>query len=129
MGNLPANTGECGVFFGKTDKRSKGWYWIDASNREKSAITGPFETKEQAIENAIRSIAARQVRLQTGVDVNARRTPGVEELATRERPAAWGATPSEWSSRSCSKRIGAVFGQCRRENQCARRVPSMVRGR
>jgi hypothetical protein len=58
MGNLPANVG---VFFGKTDKRSKGWYWIDASNREKSAITGPFETKEQAIENAIRSIAARQV--------------------------------------------------------------------
>jgi hypothetical protein len=31
MGSLPANVG---VFFGKADKRSEGWYWADASKSE-----------------------------------------------------------------------------------------------
>jgi hypothetical protein len=39
-----------GVFFGRADKRSEGWYWADASTK---APNGPFETKAQAIENAV----------------------------------------------------------------------------
>ena len=50
MSNVPSNVG---VFFGKTDKRSEGWYWVDASAK---APKGPFQTKAQAIENAIQSL-------------------------------------------------------------------------
>jgi hypothetical protein len=32
---------------GKADKRSEGWYWVDASTK---ASRGPFETKAQAVE-------------------------------------------------------------------------------
>jgi hypothetical protein len=53
MGRVPQNIG---VFFGKADKGAGGWYWTDASSQKpKAAITGPFETKEQAIENALQS--------------------------------------------------------------------------
>jgi hypothetical protein len=47
MSNVPSNVG---VFFGKADKRSEGWYWVEAST---NAPKGPFETKAQAIENAV----------------------------------------------------------------------------
>jgi hypothetical protein len=47
MSSIPANVG---VFFGKPDKRSEGWYWVDASTK---APKGPFETKAQAIEDAV----------------------------------------------------------------------------
>ena len=51
MGSVPSKVG---VFFGKTDKVAEGWYWTDTSigQKRKAAITGPFETKEQAVENA-----------------------------------------------------------------------------
>jgi hypothetical protein len=47
MGSVPSNVG---VFFGKADKRSEGWYWVDASAK---VPKGPFETKAQTIENAV----------------------------------------------------------------------------
>jgi hypothetical protein len=45
--SIPANVG---VFLGKTDKRAEGWYWVDASRK---APQGPFETKAQAVEDAV----------------------------------------------------------------------------
>jgi hypothetical protein len=59
MSRIPSNLG---VFYGQVDKRSKGWYWTDTlkSEETKATITGPFETKEQAVENALESLAARQ---------------------------------------------------------------------
>ena len=54
---VPTNVG---VFFGQVDKRSKGWYWADwadtGSEKLKDAIRGPFESKEQAIENALQNL-------------------------------------------------------------------------
>jgi hypothetical protein len=47
MSNVPSSVG---VFFGKTE----GWYWVDASTK---VPKGPFETKEQAIENAALCVA------------------------------------------------------------------------
>ena len=48
-----------GVFFGQVDKRPKGWYWTDAkSEKSKQAIRGPFETKEQAVDDALHSLAS-----------------------------------------------------------------------
>jgi hypothetical protein len=41
MSNVPPGVGG---FFGKADKRSEGWYWVDASTKEPK---GPFETKGQ----------------------------------------------------------------------------------
>jgi hypothetical protein len=54
MGSLPLNVA---VFFGKVDKRPSGWYWIgtEAEKAVRAPITGPFETKEAAIEDAARS--------------------------------------------------------------------------
>jgi hypothetical protein len=50
MGPVPTNVG---VFFGQMDKRAKGWYWADTRCESlKGAIRGPFDSKEQAIENA-----------------------------------------------------------------------------
>jgi hypothetical protein len=61
MGPVPTNVG---VFFGQVDKRSKGWYWADTrSEKLTGAIRGPFESKEQAIENALlnlRDVASDQ---------------------------------------------------------------------
>jgi hypothetical protein len=59
MGSIPSKVG---VFFGKADKMSLGWHWTRAptSQKRKGAITGPFETKEKAVENAVQSLAARQ---------------------------------------------------------------------
>ena len=49
------------VFFGKPGQGQDGWYWTEASTQKpKAAFGGPFETKEQAIENALQSVAARQ---------------------------------------------------------------------
>jgi hypothetical protein len=43
-----------GVFVGQVDKRPKGWYWVDAkSEKSKQAIRGPFETKKQAVDDAL----------------------------------------------------------------------------
>jgi hypothetical protein len=59
MGSVPS---KIGVLFGKVDKGSDGWYFTDASvgQKRKAACTGPFGTKEKAVENAIRRLAARQ---------------------------------------------------------------------
>jgi hypothetical protein len=59
MGSVPSKVG---VFFGKVDKGSEGWYWTDASisQTRKAAYMGPFETKEKAVENAVQSVAGRQ---------------------------------------------------------------------
>jgi hypothetical protein len=46
-----------GVFFGQVDKRPKGWYWADTrSEKLKGEIRGPFESKEQAVEDALHSL-------------------------------------------------------------------------
>jgi hypothetical protein len=54
MSNVPPNVG---VFFGKADKRSEGWYWVEAST---NAPKGPFETKAQAIENAVLCVSTAE---------------------------------------------------------------------
>ena len=42
MSNVPPNVG---VFFGKADKRSEGWYWVEAStNAPKGERTDPFRS-------------------------------------------------------------------------------------
>jgi hypothetical protein len=56
MGGVPANIG---VFFGKGDKQAEGWYWTDASMSQRTA-KGPFETKAQAIENALQALSSRE---------------------------------------------------------------------
>jgi hypothetical protein len=47
------------VFYGKADERPSGWYWTgapdDLDEPPKGPITGPFESKADAIEHAIRS--------------------------------------------------------------------------
>jgi hypothetical protein len=54
MSAVPTNVG---VFFGQVDKRAKGWYWADArSEKLGKATRGPFETKELAVEDALRSL-------------------------------------------------------------------------
>ena len=50
------------VFYGKVDERPSVWYWTGAPDVDEpfnGPITGPFETKEDAIEHAIRSGAGR----------------------------------------------------------------------
>jgi hypothetical protein len=56
MSAVPTNVG---VFFGQVDKRPKGWYWADTrSEKLKGAIRGPFESKEQAVEDVLHSLAS-----------------------------------------------------------------------
>jgi hypothetical protein len=50
MSNVPSNVG---VFFG----RSEGWYWVEAST---NTPKGPFETKAQAIENAVLCVSTAE---------------------------------------------------------------------
>jgi hypothetical protein len=55
MGSVPANVA---VFFGRVDKRPQGWYWTARLNTEKplkAPIAGPFETKADAVEDAIQT--------------------------------------------------------------------------
>jgi hypothetical protein len=51
------------VFFGKVDQRREpGWYWTgvpEPGEHLKGPFTGPFETKDEAIEHAMRSGAGR----------------------------------------------------------------------
>jgi hypothetical protein len=58
MFSVPSNVG---VFFGKADKGSQGWYWTDSftSQNRKGSMRGPFETKQKAVENAVESLAAQ----------------------------------------------------------------------
>jgi hypothetical protein len=52
MSNVPSNIG---VFFGKADKRSEGWYWTPISEGHipnSGTIAGPFGTKAAAVEDA-----------------------------------------------------------------------------
>jgi hypothetical protein len=54
MSAVPTNVG---VFFGQVDRRAEGWYWADRqSDTLRGAIRGPFETKELAVEDALRSL-------------------------------------------------------------------------
>jgi hypothetical protein len=54
MSAVPTNVG---VFFGRVDKRAEGWYWAGAqSEKLRGAIRGPFETKDLAVEDALRSV-------------------------------------------------------------------------
>ena len=56
MSAVPTNVG---VFFGQVDKRAKGWYWADTrSEKLTGAIRGPFESKEQAVEDALQGLAS-----------------------------------------------------------------------
>jgi hypothetical protein len=49
---VPANVG---VFFGQIDKRPQGWYWADArSEKLRETFRGPFESKQLAVEDALR---------------------------------------------------------------------------
>jgi hypothetical protein len=55
MGSVPVNVA---VFFGRVDKRPQGWYWTAGLNTEKplkASIAGPFETKADAVEDAVRT--------------------------------------------------------------------------
>jgi hypothetical protein len=51
------------VFFGEPDQKSgSGWYWTvvpGPGEPSKGPYTGPFETKADAIEHAVRSGAGR----------------------------------------------------------------------
>ena len=51
------------VFLGKVDQRREpGWYWTsvpEPGEHLKGPFTGPFETKDEAIEHALRSGAGR----------------------------------------------------------------------
>jgi hypothetical protein len=54
MSAVPTNVG---VFFGQVDKRAKGWYWVDTqSDKPKAEIRGPFETKEQAVQDVLQDL-------------------------------------------------------------------------
>jgi hypothetical protein len=56
MSSVPTNVG---VFFGQVDKRPKGWYWVDTRSEKLSGvIRGPFESKEQAVEDTLHSLAS-----------------------------------------------------------------------
>jgi hypothetical protein len=58
-GGMSAVPTSGGVFFGHVDKRPKGWYWADTKNeKSKGAIRGPFQSKEQAVEDALHSLAS-----------------------------------------------------------------------
>jgi hypothetical protein len=58
-GTMSAVPTSVGVFFGQVDKRPKGWYWADAkSEKSKQAIRRPFETKEQAVDDALHSLTS-----------------------------------------------------------------------
>jgi hypothetical protein len=46
------------VFFGRVDERPDGWYWT-VDEDLKGDFTGPFDTKADAIEDAISSGAGR----------------------------------------------------------------------
>jgi hypothetical protein len=68
---VPTNVG---VFFGQVDRRTKAWYWVGTqSEKLKEQSQGPFETKEQAVENAHQSLR------QTGERLG--RPPSVPRLA------------------------------------------------
>jgi hypothetical protein len=54
VSNVSSNVG---VFFGKADKRSEGWYWVEASTNKPK---GPFETRAQAIENAVLCVSTAE---------------------------------------------------------------------
>jgi hypothetical protein len=51
------------VFYGRVDERSTGWYWTEAPDDvdelPKGPFQGPFETKADAVEHAVRSGAGR----------------------------------------------------------------------
>ncbi len=56
MSAVPTNVG---VFFEQVDKRPRRWYWADTKNeKSKGAIRGPFQSKEQAVEDALHSLAS-----------------------------------------------------------------------
>lgn len=66
MGNLPLNVA---VFFGRIDKRASGWYWIarpTADRPVKGSIAGPFETKPEAVEDAVCSMQQSAARTEEG---------------------------------------------------------------
>jgi hypothetical protein len=55
MGSVPANVA---LFFGRVDKRPQSWYWTARLKTEKplkALIAGPFETKADAVEDAIQT--------------------------------------------------------------------------
>jgi hypothetical protein len=59
MGSVPSGVA---VFYGEVDKRPKGWYRTETvtTGNSKTPITGPFETKSDAVQNALQSVEARQ---------------------------------------------------------------------
>jgi hypothetical protein len=63
MSGVPANVG---VFFGRVNNRPEGWYWTDAENLTK--VTGPFETKAEAVENARQSLGFSNIQHQQSHD-------------------------------------------------------------
>jgi hypothetical protein len=55
MSTVPTNVG---VFYGQVDNRATGWYWADTRSEKLRSFRGPFESKEQAVEDALRSLAS-----------------------------------------------------------------------
>jgi hypothetical protein len=58
VGQITDVQGRVAVFFGKADRRPPGWYWTNAREvgEHLGPITGPFETKADAIEHAIHGV-------------------------------------------------------------------------
>jgi hypothetical protein len=58
MGSVPSSVA---VFYGQVD-RTKGWYWTETvtTGKSKTPIIGPFETKSDAVQNALQSVEARR---------------------------------------------------------------------
>ena len=73
------------VFFGKVaQKREAGWYWTsvpEPGEHLKGPFTGPFETKDEAIEHAAGSGAGRLHR--AGIRLAARCRDAVRASPTR----------------------------------------------
>jgi hypothetical protein len=95
MSSVPS---EVGVFFRKANKVSEGWYWTDAltSEKRKTAITGPFETKEKAVRNAVQRLAARRARIDE---------PAISRQSSVSSPEAITRRPSVSRSRRPGKRL------------------------
>jgi hypothetical protein len=60
MSAVPTNVG----VFGQVDKRDKRWYWADT--QPTGAIRGPFETKGQAVEDALQSLRTSSEMVERG---------------------------------------------------------------
>lgn len=55
MSTVPTNVG---VFYGQVDKRATGWYWANTRSEKLRSFRGPFESKVQAVQDALHSLGS-----------------------------------------------------------------------